>query len=249
VSTITWLAPAYGSEPPVLEADELHIWRADLDIGHAAQQALAAYLHADERSRADRFVFPHDRARFVVARGLLRYVLGMYLHVQPSDLHFGYTPYGKPFLAAPEAGAWLAFNVSHSQSVALYALAQDRQVGVDLEYMRQDLDYSAMLSGIFTGREQRVLASLPEYQRRLAFFRGWVRKEAYVKARGEGLSIAPDSFEVSLLANESAALYLQSSDQPWSLHTLEPGEGYMGAVVVEGAVQQLRYYTLKLNRT
>jgi 4'-phosphopantetheinyl transferase len=236
----------YQSNPPILSAHELHIWQAGLDIDQPRRQALEAHLHADERERAARFVFARDRHRFVVARGLLRQLLGMYLQVQPADVQFGYTAYGKPFLLAPEAEARLQFNLSHSGTLAIYALAWDRQVGVDVEYIRQDLDYAAMLDSVFTQREQRVLAALPEGQRRAAFFRGWVRKEAYVKAHGKGLSTAPDSFEVNLLANEPDVLRLppEAGDQRWSLHGLEAGAGYAAAVVAEGSIAGLQCFRI-----
>jgi 4'-phosphopantetheinyl transferase len=229
----------------VLSPDELHIWRVRLIAPADVSRRLRAHLSPDELERAARFVFAPDRERFVLARGYLRQILGAYLGLSPASLQFAYNVHGKPSLAQQPAGAALSFNLAHSGDLALYAVARGRRVGVDIERVRLDLDYPAILSGVFTAREQAALATLPEDQRRLAFFNGWARKEAYLKARGQGLSYPPDRVEVTLLPGEPVAFNLpgdEAAASTWALYALDAGAGYTAAVAIEGSAPRLRLY-------
>lgn len=230
---------------PVLAIDQLHLWRVGLAAHSVVVETLAQSLSPDERVRVGCLVFERDRTRFVVARGMLRRILAAYLHRDPSAIAFSYNDYGKPALAEPLAGEQLSFNVAHSGEIALVALVIGRQVGVDIERIRDDLAITAMLSGIFTAREQAILTALPIEQQRRAFFRGWACKEAYLKARGEGLAYAPDRFEVSLLAQESPRLLLSpdADARRWILRTIDVGTGYAAAVVVERAIGATQCFT------
>jgi 4'-phosphopantetheinyl transferase len=220
-----------------LGAHALRLWRADLRLA----PALDALLSADERERAERFVFEQDRVRFVSARATLRHILARYLAVDAAALRFSYGPHGKPELAFPICD--LRFNLAHSGELALYAFTRQRRVGIDVEHVRADLKIANLLSGVFTSDEQQQLATLPDEQRRLAFFTGWARKEAYLKARGDGFSYAPDRFAVSVLPSETAHLRLPLDVQEtWSLYALDAGPAYAAAAVVEGAPLALEYY-------
>jgi 4'-phosphopantetheinyl transferase len=232
-------------EPPALDDGEVHVWRASLMAGEELIGRLGAVLADDEFRRAERFVFPRDRERFVVARGLLRRLLGGYLGVAPGALCFGYTEHGKPFLEAPPEARALSFNLSHSDAVALVAVTWRRRVGVDVERVRHDIQYDSIARSVFSAREYAALLDLPQEQRCAAFFTGWTRKEAYIKALGEGLSHPLDSFSVSLRPNEPAVLDCgaDEADGPgWLIHPLGPAEGYVAAVVVEGPEAQFRLY-------
>ena len=192
---------------------------------------------ADEIIRADRFYFAKDRDYFIAARGVLRTILGRYLGVDPGQVHFRYNSYGKPSLDHPPGEDALNFNLSHSAGLALYAFTCARRVGIDLEYMRADVDYEQLARRNFSLYEKAVFQALPPEQKRQAFFNCWTRKEAYVKARGEGLSIALEQFDVSLKPGEPARL-LGSREDPgetaqWSLQELAPGSGYAAALAVE----------------
>lgn len=231
--------------PPdlLLKKNEVHVWRVSLDIQSGDFEHLQRFLVDEELERANRFYFEKERRRWVAARALLRILLGRYLDVDPDKLRFLTNGYGKPLLIYPSSGARLHFNLSHSRELALYAFAYDRQIGIDVEYMRADVDYSELATYHFSAHERAVLSALPETLQKEAFFLCWSRKEAYIKARGKGLSIPLDQFDVSLVPGEPAAL-LDSREEPganerWVLHALTPGIGYAGALVVAGSGWQL----------
>lgn len=206
-------------------------------------------LSADERERAERFHFRRDRDHFIAARGLLRLLLSRYLGLPPQQLSFSYSPYGKPSLAAERDRARLRFNVSHSQGIALYAFTLEREIGVDVEYIRQDVVGESVAEHFFSAQEVASLRSLPAEVQPQAFFNCWTRKEAFIKARGEGLSFPLDQFDVSLVPGEPAALISTRNDlleaSRWSLQTLPVEEGYVAALAVEGYNWRLECWTLQ----
>ena len=238
--------------PPIevtLPENGVHVWRASLsrkdndniDGSNKSEDSrfssLQHLLSVEERERAGKFYFERDRHNWVVAHGILRILLARYLDTDPRSLRFETNAYGKPLLASPQSGANLHFNLSHSGNLALYAFAFDRQVGVDVEYMRSGIDYEELARHHFSHHEYAALQSLPVAQQEEAFFLCWSRKEAYIKARGMGVSIPLEQFDVSLAPGESAEL-LGSRESPlaptqWSLCSLAPGTGYVGALAVE----------------
>jgi 4'-phosphopantetheinyl transferase len=220
-----------------LPPDEVHVWRAELDLSPERVDALADVLIADERARAARFHFERDRHRWTVARARLRLLLARYLGGPPDRFRFALGAHGKPALARPE-DTDLRFNVSHSRGLALYAVSRGREVGVDVEGLRADFATDEIAERFFSPAERRALRAVPPELRCEAFFACWSRKEAYIKARGLGLAIPLDAFDVSLAPHEPAAL-LATRDEPgetvrWSLEALTPGPGFAGAVVAEG---------------
>jgi 4'-phosphopantetheinyl transferase len=230
-----WNAP---SEFPILGYGEVHVWRATLGLPVSDVQALEQILTADERIRANKFHFLKDRTHFIVARGVLRVILGRYLSRDPRTLQFSYTQYGKPDLATEEYDDPLFFNISHSQGMALYAISRNLNIGVDIEYIRTDIECAQIAGRFFSPYEVRMLLGVPKQMQQEAFFNCWTRKEAYIKARGLGLSLDLNVFDVSLAPGEPAAiLNIREEDQDvsrWSLHALYPGPGYKGALAVEG---------------
>jgi 4'-phosphopantetheinyl transferase len=222
---------------PRLGENEVHVWRADLDQPPATLQALFAILTEDERSRSARFCFARDAERFVVARGLLRTILGLYLQEQPARLRFRYNAFGKPELSTPADRQSLRFNISHSQNQALFALSSEWEIGVDIEYVREVFDMRELADCVFSPYEVSALRVLPAYEQTQAFFNCWTRKEAYVKARGEGFSFPLDCFDVSLAPGEPAVLLSHRQDpremQRWSLCDLSSDSSYASALVVE----------------
>jgi 4'-phosphopantetheinyl transferase len=227
---------------PSIRPDELHVWSIPLEPADDVVARLAETLSADERARADRFVFPRDRRRFVVARGALRSILASYLDLAPSALAFAYGPAGKPRL---EGSADLDFNLAHSHELALCAVTAGGPVGVDVEWLRPMPDLLAVARTAFSPAEQAALLARPEGERLAAFFRCWTSKEAYLKARGDGLSLPLDSFDVSLAADQPPALLANRLDpaEPgrWTLHAFAPAEGYVGALAVGGRPVELRW--------
>ena len=221
-----------------LGCDEVHVWRATLDQTPSQIQSFRHHLAADEQTRAEQFRFERDREHFIVARGGLRAILGGYLNRAPGGLSFCYSAYGKPALAGESDGNAVRFSVSHSHGVALYAVTRGREVGIDLERIRSNLAVAEIAGRFFSRPEVAMLQTLPTGVQREAFFRGWTRKEAYLKARGEGLSLPLDQFDVSLAPGEPAAILGAQPDPSeasrWSLQELTAAPGYAAALAVEG---------------
>ncbi len=234
-----WLT--HLSAPP-LPDDDVHVWRASLDIDSDLLHTLTTSLAPDEQTRAARFKFDRDRQRFIAARGILRTILGAYLSQQPAALSFSYGPHGKPSLNSNEEHRVMQFNISHSHGIALYAFANTREVGVDLEAVRPMADWEGIARRFFSPQEVTEILSWPQDFRQEAFFRCWTRKEAYLKARGSGMTLPLKSFNVKLSEDGSTALRSEDSHR-WSLYGLTPASGYTGAVVGEGKNWRLRCWS------
>jgi 4'-phosphopantetheinyl transferase len=228
-----------------LEPAEIDVWTVGLDLAPEQRDALAETLSADERERAARFLFERDRQRFIAARGWLRLVLGSCCGRPPADVVFTYGPRGKPALAGEGAGG-LRFNLAHASGRALIALARGRDVGVDLEDLQRAGNWEGVSARFFTPREAAAILERPAAARSEAFLACWTRKEAYVKARGEGLTLALDGFEVSVDPDEEQPR-LRSLDEAgpcqWSLHSLRPVPGFIAALAVAGRSARMRRLT------
>lgn len=216
---------------------EVHVWRAPLDVDAATLGALAQALSPDEREREQRLRAPRDRDRFAAARGWLRRLLGAYLGTDPAALRFAEGAHGKPRLA-PGFPAWLRFSVTHSAGLAAYAVARGREVGADVERIREDLDIDAVARRFFSARERDELGSLPAPQRLRASFDCWTRKEAYLKGVGAGLLLPLEDFDVAVRALGPSRITARepfgAAWRDWTVHPLAVGAGYAGAVAVEG---------------
>jgi 4'-phosphopantetheinyl transferase len=234
-NSLSWQTPPTDlSLPP----NEVHIWRVDLEASPATLQRCEAVLSPSERARAQRYVFERDRRRWTVARATLRLLLSRYLKTETTLFEFDLNAFGKPSLATPYKETHIEFNLSHSAEIALYAFVRNRLVGVDVEYMRADLDFDGMARHSFSLQERHILHNLVGEEKRRTFFRGWTCKEAYAKALGKGFSQAFDQFSVSLLPAQPFALVQQNQDEReltrWTFLGLDVGDGYAGALVVEG---------------
>lgn len=230
-------------EPPghvFLANDDVHVWRATMDLPPPAVRLLEQTLAPEERMRAARFRWPIDRMHFVVRRGVLRALLGQYLRREPATLRFHYNRYGKPALAETFEGDAISitFSLSHSRGLALYAITRGRPIGIDLEYVDTEVAYERIAEHLFSLREVDALRALPPQMRREAFFRCWTRKEAYLKARGVGLSLALSQFDVSVYPRRPAANFAtaeQSQDMAsWSLQDLTIEPDYVASLAREG---------------
>jgi 4'-phosphopantetheinyl transferase len=228
-----------GPATPAISANEVHIWKVDLSSRLSAE--LDSVLSADEEERASRFHFERDRKRFKIAHGSLRMILSGYLKLAPAQLTFDQTDYGKPFLTNIEAAGFL-FNMSHSGDLALIAVARDREVGIDIELVRPDFATMEVAEHFFSVAEIYTLSGLDPHLRTSAFFNCWTRKEAYVKARGEGLSMPLDQFDVSLAPGVATAMLGNRIDESersrWFFQNLEVAPNYAGALVVEALTSE-----------
>jgi 4'-phosphopantetheinyl transferase len=232
---------SWGLNPKRLELEEgeIHVWRACLDCEDAVLRQFEATLAPDEKARAGRFFFERDRNCFIAARGVLRELLARYLNRAPAGLDFDYGPQGKPTLRTELPRSSVQFNVSHSHGLALLAFAVGRRLGVDVELVRPNFGGEDLADRYFSPQEIMELQRLPAPLQDEGFFLCWTRKEAYVKARGEGLHIPLKSFHVSLTPGEPERLQTADSSH-WSLRSLRPNPGYVGALVGEGTGWQLR---------
>jgi 4'-phosphopantetheinyl transferase len=225
-----WITP---HEHPALHRGEVHIWRASLECEPAVLGDLETALCASETARAARFHFPRDRNYFVAGRGILRTLLGAYLGKSPESLKFIYGPQDKPALETQDPSFPVNFNLSHSHGLAVYGFALAREVGVDVELIRPEFTGDDIAERYFSSRELTELRALPQDLRAEGFFNCWTRKEAYVKARGEGLQIPLKDFDVSLTPGKAPTLESVDSSR-WSLRSFEPAPRYVAAVVAEG---------------
>jgi 4'-phosphopantetheinyl transferase len=228
---------------PELTLRDVHVWCVSLDQEQSRVEAWYRTLSADEQTRAGRFYFARDRCHYIVGRGVLRNILGRYLDLQAQELCFSYGPKGKPGLAPgleriAARASGLRFNLSHSGLLALYGFTYGRDIGVDIEKNRPLEDAERIATRFFAAAEVEVFCALPEPVKLSGFFNCWTRKEAYIKATGDGLSMPLDRFEVSLVPGEPAR-FLHAAGNPrearrWSLRELEPAPGYTAAMCVEG---------------
>jgi 4'-phosphopantetheinyl transferase len=240
----------WKAAPPelVLLKNELHVWQYNLF--QSDTNSLFETLSSDEKQRARRFYFDRDRIAYVSCRGMLRTLVGKYVQADPASLSFDYTSYGKPLLPSGSTGAksGLVFNISHSNALALFAFAIGRDVGVDVEFVRPGVAKELIAERFFSTRETEKLRSLPAGEQAAAFFRCWTRKEAFIKARGDGLSLPLDQFDVTLGPGEPAALIRTDFDPSqvhrWTFYDLNLNSDYAGAVALEGKVTALKLYRL-----
>jgi 4'-phosphopantetheinyl transferase len=240
-----------GSCPPVSDEDALRIagdgacawythggvsvWRLELSRSPAQLAELWRLLSLSEQAKARRFVYEVDRSRYVAAHGLMRCALAQCVDAGPRDLEFAAGPEGKPRWGRPALGP--SFNLSHAGELGLLAVAWGREVGVDIEKIRSIEDLDNLASTCLSSSEAAQLGALPEAERLMAFFECWTRKEAFLKALGVGLSRPLDSFAVTLGPGKLARLVHVDGDSTaaarWTLVSLTPAAGYVGALAME----------------
>lgn len=226
----------------LLEKCQVDIWHIPLIQNDATLSACRTLLPGDEAERADRFYFERDRRRFTVAHGALRQILGGYTGAAPRQIEFSYGSKGKPELKSPIDT--IKFNLSHSGNLALLAVTRDATLGVDVEFIKTDFGGQEIAERFFSRHEVSTLLALPVEERAYAFFSCWTRKEAYIKAVGEGLSLPLDSFDVAFGPGVSPALLrVEASAKEllrWRLYDIEVPPEYRAALIVEGRQHQLQ---------
>jgi 4'-phosphopantetheinyl transferase len=220
-----------------LSSNEVHVWCTTLHISACDLRRLRSMLSPDEIGRAERYYRRVDRDWFIARRGQLREMLGRYLGTDPAELPFAYSAHGKPMLESRGGRPSISFNLSHSHGLALYAVSSKQPVGIDLEHVRDDIQSEQIAAHAFSAEERGALMTLSASQRQAGFFRCWTRKEAYIKATGQGLSRSLDDFAVSLAPDEPARLLVDRSVptavQRWWLYDLCPAPGFAAALAVE----------------
>jgi 4'-phosphopantetheinyl transferase len=221
---------------------EIHLWGVRLYADERCTSRLYASLSDDEKKSAEGYLLENDKKRFILCRGLLRMILGRYLRQNPKQIRFQQQTKGKPFLR-DVCNPPLHFNLAHSGEYVIYALTHECEVGVDIEYLREVNDMEFIARRFFTEEECTDLFSLPHEKRAEGFFNCWTRKEAYIKALGEGLSLPLRQFQVSLIPGQPAAIVKQHRTPPlsaWTLIHLALAEGYVGALAIPSNLLALR---------
>ena len=222
----------------LIASNEVHVWRVFLDLARIEIESLLGILSADELERAGRFHFERDQKRFIVAHGILRQILGKYLGKNPHELRFEYTSHGKPELIAEPGYDTLSFNLSHSGAFALYAVTRGRKIGIDIEQVRDEVTVGQIARRFFSQGEISSLERIPKEKRTEVFFQYWTRKEAFLKAMGEGFSFPMEQCDVSLLNGIvlSPIILLNDTQESsgWYVQDLFPCPGYAASIAVEG---------------
>jgi 4'-phosphopantetheinyl transferase len=240
-----WQQPA---QQLILDNDQVHVWRANLNLPTTTIEELATILSSDEIARANKFRFTKDKNRFTAARSVLRQLLGNYLQISPGKLEFEYSNRGKPRLSASMPNSCLQFNVSHSHEYALYGFIYDQAIGVDIEYLREMSDAVKIAERFFSPREFKLIASYAEEEQHQVFFKFWTAKEAYLKATGTGLASSIADVEISLDHTECPKLLAiqgnQTTAASWSMYSCIPEIDYLATIAVATPItpQQINFW-------
>lgn len=233
------------SDIETLTASDVHFWSIQLDQDESASSSAASLLSSDEIQRFERFKPATVRRRFALARGSMRAILGRYLNLPPASLEFRYGEQGKPSLAPEQNPSDLRFNLTHSHELAVLAVAIGREVGLDVEHLRDNIEFAKLALRYFSPSEARTLDSLQGEELKRQFFRIWTAKEAYIKAIGKGLRIPLDQFDIQVGHDHSPAL-LETRHAPgekhrWTFSSFDGGADYLGTLAIEGPVGDRRF--------
>jgi len=225
-----------------LAGRDIHVWAVQLLAPDNVVERCCVILSPDEKARAERFVFRHHRRAYVLSRCILRALLGRYISLQAADIQFSYGSKGKPHLFG--FNSRIRFNCSHSAGMVLYAITRHCDLGIDIEKIRPLQDMEEIAQRFFCPEEVSELLSFMPPEREAAFFRCWSRKEAYVKAIGDGLSIPLDSFRVTLAPGDPAGFVHLDNNRKlareWTLHDTTAMDGYAAAIAYHDAPRPLR---------
>jgi len=220
-------------------SNQIHVWRGNINLTKLQVEGMLKILSKDELERAGRFRFERDQKRFIAARGLLRQILSFYIEKSPHTFQFEYNNYGKPILVTDSGCDTLSFNLSHSGTIALYAFTYDRKIGIDIERIRDDVAIEQIAQSFFSPSEIGSLMKINKNMLTEVIFQYWTRKEAFLKAIGEGISFPMKQFDVSLVSGRALTPITLLSDNlessVWYGQDLFPGCGYAAAIAVEGS--------------
>jgi 4'-phosphopantetheinyl transferase len=231
-------------------SNEVHVWRVPLNLMTFHIQNLRKILSVDELARASRFHFERDQKRFIASRGILRNILGHYLDKKPHTICFEYTKQGKPILSSQSGCSSIYFNLSHSDEFVLYAVTPDQNIGIDIECIRSDINMDQIAQSFFSQGEISSLKKAPKDLWPEVFFQYWTRKEAFLKALGEGISFPMEQCDVSLINGKVLSPVILPGNNEvsscWYIKDLFPGSGYAAAIAVGKANSDISYWHYSL---
>lgn len=240
---VSWKAPSADLS---LSKNDIHLWRADLNLADRSIQKFYQILSTAERMKAERFYFERDRRRYTIRVGILRMILSLYLCVNPKELRFVNGKHGKPMLDEVFVHKSIHFNMSHSEDLALYGFTLELEIGVDIECIRDVPKMDKIAQHFFSIKENDDFRLLSKIDKNNAFFNCWTRKEAFVKAIGAGLYQPLNKFEVTLKPGEPAKLLSIGGDSKkaskWYIHDFKPAPGFTAAFAVKGHEWKLHFW-------
>ncbi len=230
----------------LLEQPIVHVWYCDLKVSGSRLARYTELLSPDELSRAQRFRFTRDKQNFIVARGVLRVLLGHYCQCPANKLSFHYAEHGKPYLQTQHNFNNVTFNLAHSHDISVYAFMRYHAIGIDIEYIQRNIDELTLAKQFFAKEEYQQLVRLSQEQQHRGFFNGWTRKEAFIKALGDGLFYPLNRFVVSLTPEQPAKVISIDGDeqaaQAWTLAEFTPKTNYVGAIASNRNIETIAYY-------
>lgn len=238
-----------GANKMDLHHNQIHIWKLHLknytvNLNHLYENVLSA----DEKKRADKLRSNDDKERSIYSRGLLRKKLGAYLDVDPSDISFSYNEYGKPSLNAEVHLEDLRFNVSHSKDLVVYAITENREIGIDVEYLKDINKADKIVERFFSLEEKNFYHSQPEQKQKWAFFALWTRKEAYSKAMGRGIGLPSKDIELNLIPEHEQSSSDSLNNSKLMLYDVEIETDYLAALATEGRDLNIKYYNIESSK-
>jgi 4'-phosphopantetheinyl transferase len=216
-----------------LSKDHIDVWLCDLKQLSVDINNFYSILSEDERKRADKLKVEDKKQQYIITRGALRQRLGLLTNIEPEDFVFKILEYGKPVLANNPQCAGITFNVSHSHDLALIAIAQKQNIGIDIEKINHESDHQALMTRFFSRAEQAEFQTIAEVNKARAFCACWSRKEAFIKAIGSGIAYGLDNFDVSVdPENQTPEINLHKpSEETWSAFNLPINNEYMACLV------------------
>ena len=231
-----------------LKPNTVHIWTINFLVSEDAFSRYHNLLSDDEKERANKFKFYKDKRCYVVTKGILRLLSATYLTKDAKDIKFEYGKYGKPKFKTETN---LNFNVSHSGDIAIIGFVYDHTIGADIEKIKNDFDTFEIAANFFSKKEIATLREIPKSHQYLAFYRCWTRKEAFIKAKGSGLSFPLDQYSVSLNTDLKAELletkWSTKEKEHWYYHSFIPDSNYIAAVIVDTQIEVFKHFTLDAN--
>lgn len=231
---------------PSLKADQIHLWLIRVNEYLNDLNRLFSWLNQEEKHQAMRFKFNTDRQSYTIAHGMLRFILGYYLNISPENIQIEVGQYGKPNIDSKQNHIDLNFNISHSKNCILIGIAQHQEIGVDIEYQRDKIEFLDIIERFFSVIEVTLFQEVPQAEQCNAFYNRWACKEAVIKAIGLGLFQALDSFDIELSVNQQPRMlnfrnsHLKSDD--WRIHLLDLEPHYSAAVAWHGSQKKIFYY-------
>ena len=232
-----------------IDIDEIHIWNATLIRDESVIENVSKTISKKEQNKAARFHFGEDQERFILSHGFLRIIISSYLNQEPDNFQFSFSKYGKPSLKNNQGDEILSFNISHSADKAIFAITRNRMIGIDIERIVEGFPCEEIAERFFSPKENEELLKIePGNLRELAFFTTWTRKEAYIKALGDGLSMPLDQFDVSVSPHEPAKLIANRRDPKevsrWTLMDLKTSPGFVSTLAAQGSDLRISYWEI-----